>query len=250
VPGNLGDPTAIAKVLEGATTAALLSPIGLYGRLHRAAEHVEDVGRLVKAADAAALRRLVYHSAVCANDKSGSQAFKQAVAAEPLVDTSRCEHYIVRTQALAGRGDGVFEPLIGHARKAGLFMGVASYGDTPLQALHVDDFARLLWRLISNDPQEHPAGVYNAAGRETITPLEIYDRVGVARKQFSFRFHAPFVLLHLYARLAGGPAWQERLALMGDLFPIEEKNNQLRTLLGRAPQSLAQTVDSLAAQGA
>src|SRR5947207_3052783 len=64
VSGDLSSAQALSATLQDSFAVCFLSPINMSGRVYRPASHLADVQAVIQAAEAHALRNLVYHSAL------------------------------------------------------------------------------------------------------------------------------------------------------------------------------------------
>ncbi|MFH0938755.1 MAG: NAD(P)H-binding protein [Planctomycetota bacterium] len=230
IRGDLDSPQAVAAVVTGAYGVVFLSPITLTGRADRAETHVEDVRRVVNAAQNTAVRKLVYHSALGAHPKSASSALRAAAEAEMLVQMCQCEDFCVRTGLLMGPHDGFLTDILRKARVSSLFMGIMGYGGTVLQPLHVRDMARCCVSFFLPHEENIQPGIYCLAGPETITVLDLVDMTLARVGRVKLKFHAPLFVLKLLTLICKGGAFEERVNLLFDVFCTE--HNDAMKLLG------------------
>ncbi|HYF48805.1 MAG TPA: NAD(P)H-binding protein [Planctomycetota bacterium] len=224
VRGDLENESAIRDVLQGAFAVVFLSPVNLEGRIYRSRSHLEDCKRLIAAAEASAIRKIVYHSALGAYSKALSRTMREAAQAEQLFQNSRCEDYCVRTAPLMGRGDGLLTGFVERAKRGSPFMLIEGYGSTMLQPLHVNDLAVCLVRIFRDQPDELAPDTYQLAGPEVTTILDLYDQALARAGRFKFKFHFPLFVMKLVAMAQPGSAFEERLNLLYDLF-FTDKND-------------------------
>lgn len=249
VPGGLDSDVRVAELMSGGVYgAALVSPVGLQGRLYRSKEHLEDVKRVAQAAEKAALRKLVYHSSTSAHPESRARSLSDAAMGESIIKESRCEDFVIRTPPLMGRNDGLIQPAIERIRSGSLFMSIWGYGGTVLTPLHADDFARCILRVFVDEPHELQPNVYLAAGPERTSPLDLYDAASEKLGTFRIKFHLPLFILRMLAGAQGG-TFAEGVELLFELD--EDRRNPQRmdteTLLGRGAKlaNVGQTVDEI-----
>jgi uncharacterized protein YbjT (DUF2867 family) len=193
--GSLANEADVARAFDAVYGAAFVSPISLKGRLYRAKEHIDDVKRVARAAEKAALRKLAYHSSTAAHPESRAKCLSDAALAEGIIKESRCEDFVLRTPPLMGRNDGLVQDAINAMRSGTLFMAIRGYGSTELSPLHAADFARCLSRVFVDDPNELPPNVYVAMGPERTTPMDLYDDAAQKLDRFKFKFHLPLFVL-------------------------------------------------------
>ncbi len=222
--GDVGSIAAIETTLHGTYGACMLSPITLSGRMYRAAQHVDDVQRVVRAAEGCSLRKLVYHSALGAYPEARSRALKQAADAEEILHGAKCEDFRVRTGPLMGKGDEFLTSIVGEVLRPSPAMWVMGYGGTPMQPLHVDDLARCVTRIFSDQPEELRAGYYCLAGPETTTVLELLDAAFAKLGRNKLKFHVPLFVLNLICGMRKGNGFKERVSLLFEVFCTEQND--------------------------
>ena len=224
VRGDLDSMDALKSTLQGAYGVCFVSPISMEGRIYRAAQHVDDVRRLVEAAQNAAIRKLVYHSALGAHPESQSRALQQAAEAEEVIHASKCEDFRVRTGPIMGRGDRFMTEIVKTAASSLPFVKVLGYGSTTVQPLHVDDFARCLTRFFVDQPEEMSPGYYSLAGPEALTLLDLLDIASERAGRMKFKFHVPLFVLQLMTSLNRAEGFKERVSLLYDTFFTEHND--------------------------
>lgn len=233
VVGEPGDADALDRVLDGARAAAFLDPVTPYGRLWkaRAGKHLDDLKSLIARAEAGSVRDLVYLSSVAADAKSLAPCLREAAEAETTIAGSRLMDYVLRAGPLVGSGDGFVERMVAQALNGSPLTVVRGYGDLALQPLHAADLGRCVARCVSKLPQELRTGVYAVAGEETLTELELLDRVLARLKRFKLKLHLPLFVARIQAN-AGGPESPaaERSGLLAAVFATER--NDVKRLLG------------------
>jgi NADH dehydrogenase len=218
VRGGMDSSHSINEVMKGAVGLVLMSPVTMSGRMYRPLSHLEDVRRTIEAAENAAIRKFVYHSALGAHPQAVSRAMREALDAEALVSASRCEDYCMRTGPLMGRGDQFMSELNARARTGSPFMGIMGYGSTLVQPLHVQDMARCVTRFFIENPTELPPRIYALAGPEVTTVLDLLDLALENSNRLKFKFHAPLFVLKSLTSVVKDARFQERVALLFDLF--------------------------------
>jgi nucleoside-diphosphate-sugar epimerase len=251
VSGSLDSLEAMRGLLDGAYGAAFISPISLNGRIHRAKEHVEDVKRLAKAAEGAALRKLVYHSSLSAHPEAAAQCLRDAALAEGYIKEARCEDFVIRTPPLMGQEDGLVHAAFKSMRVGAPFMSIWGYGATEMNPLHVDDFGRCMLRVFSDEGGELRPSVYLIIGPEKTTPMDLYDAAAEKLGVFKFKLHLPLFILKLFAS-ARGADFTERLELLFELddarrAPPARFDNDMLFGRGARLKTVAQTSEQIVA---
>jgi uncharacterized protein YbjT (DUF2867 family) len=224
VRGALDSEKAIVEAMSGAYAAVLLSPVTVDGRVYRRQSHLEDVRRVIEASEKSALRKLVYHSTLGAHPKALSRTMREALEAEKLIQSCRCEDYCVRTAPLMGRGDQFITDVMTHAKNGPPFTLMLGYGSTMMQPLHVSDMAACMNRILSDKPTEQSPGIYNLAGPDITTVLDLYDEALVKARRFKFKFHVPLFVLRMAASLRPKSAFEERVNLLYDAYCTEQND--------------------------
>jgi uncharacterized protein YbjT (DUF2867 family) len=224
VRGDMESADALKNALQGAYGVSFVSPISMDGRIYRAAQHVQDVQRLVEAAQNAAIRKLVYHSGLGAHPESQSRALQQAAEAEEVIHASKCEDFRVRTGPIMGRGDHFMTDIVKTAVSGLPFVKVLGYGSTTVQPLHVDDFARCLTRFFVDQPEEMSPGYYSLAGPEALTLMDLLDIASERAGKMKFKFHVPLFVLQLMTVVNKAEGFKERVSLLYDTFFTEHND--------------------------
>jgi uncharacterized protein YbjT (DUF2867 family) len=230
VRGDVGSPQALQEAFKGVYAAIFLSPITMSGRMYRATSHIDDVRRVAEAAEHAAIRKLVYHSTLGAALESPSQATRQAAEAEAIMRGSRCEDFTIQTGPLMGRGDGFLTRILQSVRSSSPIMTLQGYGSTLVQPLHVNDLARCVARIFSEQEGDLQPGVYRVGGPETLTLLDLVDSALERTGRSKLKIHLPLFVLKMISSARGNGRFAEEVALLFDVFFTE--NNDAVKLLG------------------
>lgn len=233
VDGAPSHPEALDRLLDGARAAAFLDPVTPYGRLWkaRAGKHLADLKDLIARSEAGSVRDLVYLSSLAADPKSLAPCLREAAEAETIIAGSRLMDYVLRAGPLVGAGDGFVERMVAQAQSGSPLAVVRGYGDLALQPLHAEDLGRCVARCVSKLPQELRTGVYAIAGEETLTELELFDRILERLQRFKLKLHLPLFVARIQAN-ASGPesAAAERSGLLAAVFATDR--NDVKRLLG------------------
>jgi len=229
VRGALDSGQAIEASLAGAYGVCFLSPITMRGRMYRGPQHVEDVRRLVSAAQNGAIRKLVYHSALGAHPQSQSLALRQAAEAEEIIHGAKCEDFRVRTGPLMGRGDGFLSEIVNSVRSSNPILRIWGYGSTTVQPLHVSDMAQCVARIFLDQPEALQPGFYCLAGPEITTLLDLIDSASARLSKSKLKIHIPLFALKLMTSLGQGTHFREQVNLLFDAF-YTEQNDALKLL--------------------
>lgn len=235
VDGDLGSATAVSSALEGVHGVCFVSPIGLGGRLYRSAEHIKDVTQVVQAAEAHALRKLVYHSALGALVGAQSRALQDAAAAEALISNSRCEDFRIRSGPLMGKNDGFMTEIVNSARTSSPVMAIFGYGATLVQPLAITDFAQCMTNVFVPGNDGLHKGVYSLAGPETYSLLELTDSALKLLGRNKVKIHVPLFVLKVLTSISSSAKFKERFNMLFDAFAVEQ--NDVAKLLGSGVKS-------------
>jgi uncharacterized protein YbjT (DUF2867 family) len=246
--GSLESPGSLEEVMQGGYGVALLSPITLKGRMHRPQTHLDDLRRALAAAEKSGTRKFVYHSALGAHPRSNSRALRDSADAELLMQNSRSEDFCLRTGPLMGPKDDFLTEIIARAKARACCVGVLGYGTVALQPLHVRDMARCCLRFFAPGEEELHPGVYSLAGPETVSELDLLDDALARLGRIKLKFHAPVFVLKLLSGV-GGPAFDERVKLLSDVFSTEQ-NDAPKLSSGVPLRTVKQAQDELLAAGA
>ncbi len=153
IPGTLEDGAALARLVEGAHTVVHLAAVTGKARpgAYRAI-NVEGTGRLIEAARAAGVQRLIFVSSVAAvfSDQRHYPYAWSKRDAETLVRASGLGGHILRPTMILGPGSPVLQGL--RALAAGPVGVCFGSGDLPVQPVHVADVASVLASLAGGPP--------------------------------------------------------------------------------------------------
>jgi uncharacterized protein YbjT (DUF2867 family) len=249
VRGSPVSPADLEALCNGAEGVAFLSPVGPDGRAWRPETHLEDVGRLVEAAQKAKAARIVYLSTLSADARSKVRCLSESAAAEKLVAAAGLTDYSVRGGAMVGRGDDFLVGLVRQALRPGPVVLLWGYGDAPLSVIYEDDLGCCLARCLTPGSGLR-AGTYCASHGETQSVTELLDRLAAKLGRASKgKLHLPLFVLHAVAALRKGvgnktaKAFRERIQLQW--VGISGSRNDLGLLLGGdyQPKSIANALD-------
>ncbi len=163
VPGDLGDPAALARLCDGA--AAVLHIAGVVNAPDAAGFHAGNVaGTAAVLAAAVAVPRFVHVSSLAAREPGLSLYGASKAAGDALVQQRPGDWVIVRPPGVYGPGDAEMRDLFGLAR---LGLGVAPGGpQARISLIHVDDLARALLALASAGPSRAIVEIDDGAGAD------------------------------------------------------------------------------------
>ncbi len=231
IQGSVESEESISRVLAGTGGVCFVSPVNMHGRMYRAAEHLEDLKRVLHSAELLLLRKFVYHSSVGADPKALSRALRDAHAAEELLSKSRCEDYFIRTGPLMGPGDKFLSEIAENAQRSSPFMTIVGYGGAQVQPLHVDDFASALARIFAGSQETLRNGVYELVGTELKTLMELTDSALKLAGRAKIKFHKPLFAMQILSGIIGSAKMRERVAIENDVL-VTDKNGFPRLMGG------------------
>jgi NADH dehydrogenase len=163
--------------LEGADAVVHLVAIPRESGGRRFEEtNVRGTGRVVIAAEHAAVRRIVHLSVLGVADDPKLGYLNSKWRGEQLVRDSSLEWVVLRPSLLFGRGDGFFN-LVKTTLKwwSPGVVAIPGSGETRFQPLAVDDLAVAVEKSLTGP--EHVGKVYELGGPEHLTYQEIVDEV-------------------------------------------------------------------------
>jgi nucleoside-diphosphate-sugar epimerase len=176
VPGTLDDASALARLLEGATTVIHLAAVTGKARPERYTEvNVQGTERLLEAARRAGVARVLALSSVAAGfaDRRHYPYAESKRAMEALLFGSGLPVLVFRPTMILGPGSPVLRGLRTlAAAPVGVRFGA---GDLPVQPVHVDDVAEVLASALEQ-PLALPAPV-GLGGPETLPFRILLERI-------------------------------------------------------------------------
>jgi NADH dehydrogenase len=135
-------PADLARSLEGVDTLYNTHWVRLERGDVMYAGAVETIRRLLEAARAAGVRRVVHISVIHASPDAPTPYFRAKAQAEELVRELAPSHAIVRPTVTFGPGDILLNNLAWTLRRLPVF-GIPGDGRYPIQPVHVEDIARI-----------------------------------------------------------------------------------------------------------
>lgn len=244
--GNLGQvqfvgcdvtrPDSLAAALAGSDAVANL--VGAFkGDLD--ALQGAGAGRIAAAAKAAGARALVHVSAIGADAESAIDYARTKGAGEKAALAAFPEATILRPAILFGPDDTFLNMF---ARLIAALPALPVFGpQAELQPLFVDDAAAAAANALS-DPGGHGGKTYEIAGPETLTMLELNQRIATAQNRRRSFIELPDGVSALIAALPGTPISRDQWEL---LKPGNRPNGRYPGLeaLGVAPRPLGLFLD-------
>ncbi|HWH24533.1 MAG TPA: NAD(P)H-binding protein [Candidatus Limnocylindria bacterium] len=196
--GRVADAGALGEALDGVETLYVTYWMRFPRGGVRWPDIVDDVRRLVDAAAAAGVRRLVYISVSNASHTASTAYFRAKAQAEEAIRGAGLSYAIVRPTLLYGEGDILVNNMAWTLRRLPVF-GVPGDGSYRVQPVYVEDVADLVVRLGSGDEQAE----VDAAGPETLSFDAFVRLVATALGRRARLVHLPPALILGSARLIG-----------------------------------------------
>jgi NADH dehydrogenase len=217
VTGDVTDPESLARATEGCATVVHLVAI-IAGRPDDFERVIAEGTRsLVAAAHEAGARRLVYVSALGANDPRSPDVpyFRAKGAAEDAVAGSGLEHVILRPTFVFGPDGGALPRFMRIARLAPV-TPVVGEGEQRVQPIWVDDVARAI--VLAAQTGE-PGFVAELGGPDVVDWNELWRRIKASLETRRPALHLPTWLMRAPAvvleRLPNPPVTRDQLTMLG-----------------------------------
>lgn len=203
-------PETVAAALAGSD--AVVNLVGTFkGDLMKAiAGSAENVARAAREGSAQAL---VHVSAIGADADSAAGYARAKAKSEEVTLAAFPGATIIRPAILFGEDDNfvrMFANLISTFRLLPVFAPHA-----PLQPLYVDDAADAIVAALA-DPRRHGGKTYEIAGPETITMLQLHQRLAAAQRRKRSFIEVPDAVSALFAALPGTPMNTDQWLLLKD----------------------------------
>lgn len=199
--GDVMKPDSLLSACEGIDTVIhLVGIIREHGDVTFERIHVEGTRNVIDAANAGGVRRIIYMSAIGANERglTGYQTSKWK--AEGQVRNSGMQWIIVRPSIVIGRWGEFVKTLSDLARK-GPVIPVIGDGDYKLQPLYVDDLMNAFVKMLAND--DLWCRVYEFGGPEILTFNQMIHIVREVMKVRKPVVHLPVPLVRPAIRVMG-----------------------------------------------
>lgn len=206
VAGDLGDPEALAALLNGAN--ALIHLVGIIveaGGATFEAVHVEGTRRVLAAARAAGTTRCVHMSAVGARNEPGATPYSRTKRlAEELVQASGLSHAIMRPSIISGPESAPIRTLA-RVHRWSPVVPVFGDGRFPTQPVWVEDVA-LAFAIAAESPA--PSGVLELGGPAALSYEEFLRAIGRGSGHPRPHVHVPLGVVRAAAKVFDllGPA--------------------------------------------
>ena len=199
--------------------------------------------RLVEAAKVAGVKKLVYVSAIGAQDDPYYPYLHAKWAAERVVALSGLKYTILRPSIIFGEGDEFINALAGLVRYNPV-VPVAGDGKTKFQPLWVDDLVTCIVACL--DEEAHGGQTLEVGGPEHLTYEDILDIVKEALGKKRLKAHVPLAVMRPLAQmmewvLPKPPVTRDQLKMLA-LDNIAETDSMMRGF-GVQPRRLADSLD-------
>lgn len=186
---DVGDPRGLRHAVRGADTIIHLAA-AIRDQPTRSLEEVNAFGThyLVRAAQAAGVKRFVFFSAIGASISSPVRLMRSKAVAEDIVAASSMETVIARPSIVYDRDDRFVTMM----RRASVLPGVpiAGNGRTEFEPIWSDDLASAAVALLDADP-----GRYELAGPEKLTYSQMIHLIVEAAGRRRPMMHLPMPLV-------------------------------------------------------
>jgi NADH dehydrogenase len=243
VSGDLSDMASLQRAVRGTDALVHLAALTHARRASRYRKvNVDGTGRLLRAADAGGVRRIVYVSTRAISAAGGAYSVSK-LEAERLVAAAAAETVIVRLPEIYGAGgsEGI-DDMIDRARR-GAVIPIVGSGDDEMRPVHVDDAVAALVAALR--PDAPPGAVYTLAG-ETMTVREVAETCRAVLDSHSRLVHVPVAVVRvasLTARVLPLPVYPDQLARLR--APKPEPSSSVESELEFAPRPLQQGLEGL-----
>ncbi len=199
--------------------------------------------RVVDAAKVAAVKKLVYVSAIGARDDPAYPYLQAKWQAERAVMRSGLNHTILRPSVVFGEDDEFINALVGLVRYNPL-VPVAGDGKTKFQPLWVEDLATCV--VVCLDEDAHDGEVLEVGGPEHLTYDQMLDIVKKALGKSRMKLHVPLAVMRPLAQvmewvLSKPPVTREQLKMLA--LDNVTGTDAVMESFGIQPRRLADTLD-------
>ncbi len=219
VPYNFKNPSALARSLEGADTLYNTYWVRFSHGGDSFEKAVANTRTLIRAAQAAGIRRFVHISVTNPRLDSPLPYFRGKALLEKAIAESKLSYAIVRPTVIFGVEDILINNMAWLLRHWPVF-AVPGSGGYRLQPVFVEDVAEIAIKAASREPNE----ILDAAGSETFTFNELVELIARALGR-------RVRLLHLSPGLTLGPIRLLGLAVRDVILTREEIAGLMANLL-------------------
>lgn len=199
--------------------------------------------RVVEAAKVAAVKKLVYVSAIGAQDNPRYPYLQAKWQAERAVMRSGLNHTILRPSIVFGEGDEFINALAGLIRYNPL-VPVAGDGKTKFQPIWVEDLVTCIVACLDEDA--HKGEVLEVGGPDHLTYDQMLDIVKEALGKPRLKLHVPLAVMRPLAQvmewvLRKPPVTREQLKMLA-LDNVTETDSMTKNF-GVQPRRLGDSLD-------
>jgi len=217
VGGDVADPASLTAAVRGCSHAVHLVAIirGRPGEFERVM--VEGTRNVLRAAEAADVRRFVLMSALGtgAATKDTVPYFAAKWQMEQDVQSSPLEHVIFRPSFVFGRDGGVLPMLVRQVRWSPV-VTVIGPGEQRAQPIWVDDVAAYFAQAL--DAPEAANRVFELGGPDVVTWNELYRHIATVLRKRRRLVHVPFPVARAGAGMAqlvpGAPLTPDQVQML------------------------------------
>lgn len=168
-------------------------------------------GRIARLAAAGGARAMVHVSAIGADTESESRYAQAKALGERQVLDAFSQATVLRPSVVFGEDDTFINMFAGLIRMAPV---LPVFGpDAKLQPLLVDDLAEAVARSLE-DPSKHGGKVFELGGPETITMMELNQRIARAQGRTRQFLPVPDAASALFAALPGTPMGRDQWIML------------------------------------
>lgn len=205
---NVTHARSVAGAVQGAEAVVYL--VGTFGANQRALQ-ADGAGLAARAAAAAGAQAFAYVSAIGADAESASGYAGSKGLGEQQVLAAFPTATVLRPSVLFGEEDQFINLFAGLLQSLPM---VPVFGpEAPLQPLWVDDAAQALANALAS-PASHGGKVYELAGPEVLTMMELHRRIGASQGRERTLLAMPDAVSGLFAALPGTPMNSDQWALL------------------------------------
>jgi len=242
VVGDVTDAASLTTAFAGVDTIVHL--VGIIeesrGRTFDAVIH-QGTRSVVTAARAAGVERLIFVSAIGAQDDPRYPYHQAKYRAETVVRGSGLATAIVRPSVIFGKGDGFISVLAGVVRRFPI-TPVVGDGSARFHPIQVDDVAAAIARLV-DDPALTDGSTYELGGGKIYTYAQMLDAIARQLNVRRPRVHVPIGLMKLVVAASAPlpkalrpPVTSEQLKML--TLDNTTANSATALLTGREPVAL------------
>lgn len=205
---DVTNPRSVAGVVQGADAVVYL--VGTFGANQRAVQ-ADGAGLAARAAAEAGVQGFAYVSAIGADAASDSGYASSKGLGEQQVLAAFPRATVLRPSVLFGEEDQFINLFAGLVQSLPL---VPVFGpEAQVQPLWVDDAALAIANALA-EPAVHGGKIYELAGPEVVTMLQLHQRINAAQGRARHLLPVPDGLAALFAALPGTPMNSDQWSLL------------------------------------